>query len=104
MINKVCGIENNLKSLDLRVEMLEISDRDDVVIIDGIEPEPNKSLAYSVCNQLNKHIDLKLDPKEIIQCSYIGKADDDGNNVEMTDTYFNSKARRQSRRAMEDLA
>ena len=82
---KVNTLETVIKSLDNRVEMLETSDRDDVVIVDGIEPEQNKSLSHSVCNQLNKHMHLKLDPKEIIQCIFIGKIDDDENNIDMAD-------------------
>ncbi len=75
MINQIDMHATQIKLMEDRIESLKVNDRDDVIIIDGVVPEANKSLAQSVCNQLNKHMDLKLELTEFVQCNFIGKSE-----------------------------
>ena len=58
---------------DHRIESLEISDGEDVIVIDGITPDENHRLAYSVVTQLNNHMDMNRHYDGIIHCSLMGK-------------------------------
>ena len=60
-----------------RIEGLEISDRDHVVILDGIELLPNKSLTMNTVDTLNRYSDINLRYGEIEQCNFYGKMNRD---------------------------
>ena len=77
-INDLDQIDQRFIAIESRVENVEIQDRETVVIVDGVYPEPNKQLSSAVQKQLNSYMDVQLKDEEIIQCSYIGKQPDGG--------------------------
>ncbi len=66
-------ISERIEKVEIRTENLEIQDRENVIIVDGIVPEQDKSLAHSVRSQINSTMDIGIKEDEIVQCSYIGK-------------------------------
>ena len=72
-IEKLKQYINDFDKLEHRVELLEINDRDTVLIVDGVKLEENKTLKESLLTQLNANLDINLQPREIMQCNYIGK-------------------------------
>ena len=61
-----------------RIESLEISDRDHVVIIDGVEVNEDKSLLVNTVDALNRYSDIRLYYNGIAQCNYFGNQTRDG--------------------------
>ena len=55
-----------------RVETLEIMERDDVVIIDGVTNKDNKPIDEAICDELNAYTNLNVVPSEFTKCTYIG--------------------------------
>ena len=76
LVEKLAAHERIILRLDHRVEQLEVSDRDNGLIVDGIKLETNKTLTQSLVNQLNQHVYLQLDTSEVLQCNFIGKPDE----------------------------
>ena len=71
-INK--KLTERVEKLENRCENLEISDREDVIILDGIKPcNKDVPLAEHAQLELNANMDIKLDESEVVSCSYIGK-------------------------------
>ena len=66
-------LDERLDTIENRIENLEIQDRQSIVILDGIEVEPEKTLAESVKTQMNANMDVNLKDEEIVQCSFLGR-------------------------------
>ena len=78
------GVKSNtdlrLEKIENRLENLEISDREDIIIVDGIRPNPDKPLIEQVCDDINKNMDVDLDYNEVLNCTFIGKDDPKNKN------------------------
>ncbi len=61
-----------------RIESLEQQDHESILIVDGIKPEVDKTLAQSLQRQLNANMDIALKEDEIVTCNFIGKQLADG--------------------------
>ncbi len=59
-----------------RLEHLELAERDDVVIVEGVTPKENESLRSAVMSALNGNSDINLKPHDVISCTMMGKQDD----------------------------
>ena len=71
-VNLPTALQTRIEKVEHRVETLEILERDDVIIVDGLENKHKKPLDEEICDELNHHTDLTLHPSELMKCSFIG--------------------------------
>ena len=57
------------------VSSLEICDRENVLLVEGVTPNDNADPTTAVVNELNRFTDINLQENEIQHCSYFGSND-----------------------------
>ena len=65
-------LKGRMEKLETRVEMLDITSREEILVIDGIVPKHDENLNEQVRDTLNSNMDLGIKPSEIVHTTFLG--------------------------------